>query len=290
MSDVSALHNYFMLRGALVRHQQLPWQLSEKDQAALNLSVTREEQLVARALASPAANDVKVDSVALQMAFESFVSDLASQGKVEQLLSKAGLQRGALTAALGSEIRAAAVLERLTAAAVPTEQEVYHWYATHPEKFLVPERREVFQILITVNEHYAENLREVAHKRIDEVARKAHAAPAAFGELALSHSECPSAVEAGRLGVVPPGQLYPELDRELFSLASGAISRVIGSPLGFHLLRCGVIEPTRQLAWDEVRESLTRRLAEMNRKRILQHWLISNETPVTGSVDLTRLK
>lgn len=290
MSDFAALHNYFMLRGALVRHQQLPWQLSEEEQAALKLSVSREEQLVVRALASPAANDVRVDDVALQRAFENFVSDLASQGDVAQLLSKAGLARGSLTAALGSEIRAAAVLERLVAAAAPAEQEVYHWYATHPEKFLIPERREVFQILITVNELYAENQREVARKHIDEVASKAHAAPDAFGELALSHSECPSAVEAGRLGVVPAGHLYAELDRELFSLESGAISRVTESPLGFHLLRCGVIEPSRQLAWDEVRESLTRRLTEMNRKRILQQWLISNEAPVTGSVDLTRLK
>lgn len=282
MSDFSALHNYFMLRGALVRHQQLPWQLSEEQQAALKLSASREEQLVMRALASPAANDVQVDDVALQKAYENFVSDLASQGKVEQLLSKAGLQRGSLTAALGSEIRAAAVLERLVATAAPTEQEVYHWYTTHPDKFLIPERREVFQVLITVNELYAENRREAARKRIDEVALMAHAAPDSFGELALGHSECPSAVEAGRLGVVPAGHLYPELDRELFSLESGAISRVIESPLGFHLLRCGVIEPSRQLAWDEVRESLTRRMTEINRKRILQQWLISNEASVAG--------
>jgi peptidyl-prolyl cis-trans isomerase C len=290
MSDSAALHNYFMLRGALVRHQQLPWQLSEEEQAALKLSASREEQLVARALASPAANDVRVDDVALQKAYENFVSNLASQGKAEQLLSKAGLQRRSLTAALDSEIRAAAVLERLVAAAAPTEQEVYHWYATHPEKFLMPEQREVFQILITVNELYAENRCEAARKRIDEIALKANAAPDSFGELALGHSECPSAVEAGRLGVVPPGHLYPELDRELFFLESGAISRVIESPLGFHLLRCGVIEPSRQLAWDEVRESLTRRLTEINRKRILQQWLTSNESPVTGSVDLARLE
>jgi nitrogen fixation protein NifM len=278
MHDLSALHNYFRLRGALLRHQLLPWQLSEKEQAALEQSVSREEQLVVRALASPAANDVQVEKESLHQTIASFAGEIEARGRVDDLLNAAGLRQESLAASIGAEMRAAAVLERLTEEVTPTEQEVYHWYTTHPEKFLVPERREVFQILITVNELYPENRRETARKRIAEVARKAHTAPDSFGELALNHSECPSAVEAGRLGLVPPGHLYPELDHELFSLASGAVSRVLESSLGFHLLRCGAIEPSRRLAWDEVRESLTQRLTEDRRKRFLQQWLSATDS------------
>ncbi len=273
MSESSALRSYFILRGALLRHQQLPWRLSADEQQALAQATAQEERLVSHALDSPGANEVAVEEAALHQALTSFQSSLASLGDVAQLLNQAGLQQTSLAAAIDAELRAAAVLERLTAAVLPTEQEVRQWYAEHPEQFVVPERREVYQILITVNELYPENRREVVCRRMDELFLEAKRAPERFGQLALSHSECPSAVEAGRLGVVPPGHLYPELDRLLFSLESGAVSPVVESPLGFHLLRCGQIEPTRRLAWDEVKETLTRRLTERKRKNFLQRWL-----------------
>ena len=278
MSVDTLLRNYFTLRGALLKYQQLPWQLSETEQAGLASAVKREERLVQRALSSPVAEQVRVDEATVQEAVESFISRMAHHGEASLLMKQAGLQPEALKRAIDAEMRAAAVLEQLTAAAAPSELEVYHWYEANPDRFVVRERREVFQILITVNELYRENHRETARQRIHELARKANAAPDSFGALAQQHSECPSAVEAGRLGVAPPGHLYPELDRELFELESGAISNVVESPLGFHLLRCGVIEPSRRLGWDEVRDSLTRKLTEQNRKLFLQQWLSGTAT------------
>lgn len=274
MND-TALRNYFMLRGAMLKHQQMPWQLSAAEQAELAESVRRELLVVNRAIASPVAVAPNVDGAAVQQAVAGFLNQMSSQGNVELLLNKAGLQQETLTTAIASEMKAAAVLEQLTSVAIPTEQEVQQWYENHPDRFVVPERREVFQILITVNDLYPENRRESARKRIDDVALMANTEPDAFGALALSYSECPSAVDSGRLGIVPPGQLYAELDHELFAMQSGAISCVVETPLGFHLLQCGVIEPSRRLAWDEVKDSLTRQLTEQKRKRFLKQWLRS---------------
>ncbi|HEY0722086.1 MAG TPA: nitrogen fixation protein NifM [Gammaproteobacteria bacterium] len=279
MSEASALCNYFRLRGALLRYQQLPWQLNAAQQADLARAVSREEQLVRRALAAPEANDADVEQTLLDQTVASLLATLAPRGDLEQLLGKAGLQVRTLATAVDAELRAATVLERLMSAALPSPQEVQRWFEAHPAQFVVPERREAFQILITVNESYPENRREVARQRIKEVARQVQRAPESFGALALGHSECPSAVEAGRLGVMVPGHLYPELDRALFSLQSGAVSEVVESPLGFHLLRCGVIEPSRRLAWEEVQEPLTQRIAEKNRKRLLQQWLTESRDP-----------
>lgn len=288
MNEMTALHNYLLLRSALLRHQQLPWQLSAEQQVVLATEVKTEEKLVTRALASPQASSVVIDATTLHQAVENFVSSMAELADVESLLHQAGLQQDSLVSAIGAELRAAAILETLTMALVPSEQEVYQWFESHPEKFVVPERREVFQILITVNDEYAENRREVALQRITEVSHMAAAMPERFGDLAQAHSECPSAVEAGRLGVVPSGHLYPELDRELFNLESGAISAVVESPLGFHLLRCGVVEPARRLAWEEVRDTLTQRLTSQKRKHFLRNWLMSESD--TYDSEGTRLR
>ncbi len=272
MSDAT-LHNYFMLRGAILNYQQMPWQLSEEKRTELKQAVSRELKLAARALSLPVANEVHVEDTLLYQSVEGFLNGIVTLGEPGAVLNEIGLEYQSLAAAIASEMRVAMILEHLVSETIPTEQEVFQWFKDNPRKFIRPESREVFQILITVNGLYPENLREAARKRMDEVAHKARMEPGTFGELALSHSECPSAIEAGRLGVVTFGSLYPELDQELFTLKSGDISCVVESPLGFHLLRCGYIEPSRQLAWEEVRDSLTKRLTKLKRKQFLQQWL-----------------
>lgn len=51
------------------------------------------------------------------------------------------------------------------------------------------------QILITVNDEYAENTRENALKRIHDIYSKARSK--SFAKLAQRHSECPSAMNQG---------------------------------------------------------------------------------------------
>lgn len=274
MSEAAvARRHYFTLRGALLGQQRLPWQLSDAERGELEAAVAREERLVARALATPVPSLPLPAAAEIEAAAQEFIAGLASAGDTEQLLVQAGLDRASLATAIGDELRAAAILDRLTTAAAPDEQEVRLWFERHREQFVVPERREAFHILITVNEAYAENRRDNARRRMDELAARLQAAPEEFATLVQRHSECPTAVEGGRLGVVPRGHLYPELEAPLFALAEGACSGVVESPLGFHLLRCGAIEAARALAWEEVRESLTRRLTERQRKRQLQSWL-----------------
>lgn len=274
MSEAAvARRHYFTLRGALLSQQRLPWQLSDAERSELEAAVAREERLVARALATPMSSLSPPAAAEVEAAAQEFVAGLTGAGDAQQLLAQAGLDRASLATAIGDELRAAAILDRLTTAAAPDEQEVRLWFERHREQFVVPERREAFHILITVNEEYAENRRDSARRRIDAIAARLQADPDEFATLVQRHSECPTAVEGGRLGVVARGHLYPQLEAPLFALAEGACSGVVESPLGFHLMRCGAIEAARALGWEEVRESLTRRLTARQRKRQLQSWL-----------------
>lgn len=270
---IPSLQKYFTLRGALLSYQRLPWALEEAQAAQLQAAVAKEIALTQRALDTAGEAHQQPSAAIIGESLESFIGQLQQYGSPTALLQQAGLDSEQLREAITQEVIVAEVLEQVMMEATPSEEELRAIFEQNRERFVAPERREVFQILMTVNDRYPENQREVARQRMDELARKARAAPGTFGDLALSHSECPSAVDAGRLGLVPAGHLYPDLDRELFALESGAISNVVESPLGFHLLRCGVIEPLRQLDWHEVRESLTRRLTELRRKRTLQQWL-----------------
>ncbi|MEE4310485.1 MAG: peptidylprolyl isomerase [candidate division KSB1 bacterium] len=58
-----------------------------------------------------------------------------------------------------------------------------------------------------------------------------------FSALAKERSKGPNAQKGGDLGVVNKGDLLPELDNALRSLKTGEISKVVKSPIGYHIFK-----------------------------------------------------
>ena len=104
-----------------------------------------------------------------------------------------------------------------------SELEIGIYYHLHPEQFKQPELREVGHILISINADYPENTRAMAQQRLTQIRHKLLKKPFKFAELALAHSECPTAFQGGMLGKLPRGKLYPELEAVAFNLKVGEI-------------------------------------------------------------------
>lgn len=58
-----------------------------------------------------------------------------------------------------------------------------------------------------------------------------------FKELAKQRSKDPNAVRGGDLGLITKGDLMPELDKAISSLAVGQVSGVIKSEVGYHIFK-----------------------------------------------------
>jgi nitrogen fixation protein NifM len=191
---------------------------------------------------------------------EEFVSDLA----------KNGLDEASFGIALEREMKVEAILEKVgTRAESVSDTDVELYYQYHPEQFRRPETRLVRHILITINDTIPENTREAAGKRVDEIAQRLAKEPLRFEEQALKHSECPTALDGGKLGDLPRGKMFPELDKALFELKAGEVSGVLESELGFHILRCDAITETSILNYEEAKQHI-RKLLEQKRKRVYQ--------------------
>ncbi len=77
--------------------------------------------------------------------------------------------------------------------------------------------------------------KEEAQAKIQEL--KQRITPANFVELAKQNSQEPGASETGGdLGWIGPGDIFSELEGAIFSQASGTVSEVLESPVGFHLV------------------------------------------------------
>jgi nitrogen fixation protein NifM len=230
----------------------------------------KQHDLETRVLAAAEARDVMVPPSTVEAAMQEIRSRYQSEEEFADDLARNGLDETSFAAALERELKVEAVMEKVgTRAENVSDMDVELYYQYHPEQFRRPETRLVRHILITINDSIPENTRAAAHKRIDEIATRLAKEPQRFEEQALKHSECPTALDGGKLGDLPCGKLFPELDKALFELKAGEVSGVLESELGFHVLRCDAITEAGVLGYDQAKPHI-RKLLEQKRKRACQ--------------------
>jgi len=90
-------------------------------------------------------------------------------------------------------------------------------------------------IIVKIKKDATNEERELARKKIEQ-ARQLLLDEKDFAEVAKEYSEDGSASGGGFLGTVEPGYMPPEFEREAFSLEVGAISKIVKTKFGFHVL------------------------------------------------------
>jgi nitrogen fixation protein NifM len=265
---------YLALKAAQKLYGKAPAALEIGESERVQSLAMKQHQLETRVLATPEARDAVVPPSTLQSAMQEVRGRYTSDEDFAGDLELNGLNKTTFAAALEREMKVEAILEKVaTRAEIVSDMDVELYYQYHPEQFRRPETRLARHILITINESIADNTRIVARKRIDEIAARLAKEPQRFEEQALKHSECPTALDGGKLGDLPRGKLFSELDKALFELNSGEISCVLESELGFHILRCDSITAAGVLAYDQAKPHI-RKLLEQKRKRICQQtWI-----------------
>jgi parvulin-like peptidyl-prolyl isomerase len=108
-----------------------------------------------------------------------------------------------------------------------------------PQGVSVPDQIQASHILLMYSgslQSTASRSKEEAESEIKQLKKELDGG-ADFGELARKHSDCPSAKQDGKLGTFARGSTVPEFERPAFALEVGAISDVIETPFGFHIIR-----------------------------------------------------
>jgi peptidyl-prolyl cis-trans isomerase C len=264
---------YNRLRTALALFGKPPVELGPDDRQRVYAQAEREYQIEQRILQAPEAVGVMVGDAELARALEEVRAKYPDEEAFRLGLEAGGLNEGLLRQALARQCKVNTVLDKVVAATVVeiSEVEIGIYYHAHYDKFQQPERRDAHHILISINEDFPENSRPRAMERIMALAEKLGRKPWQFAELAQRHSECPTAMRGGRIGLVRRGQLYPELDAALFRLHPDELSGVVETEIGFHLVLCKTVEPPHTLslkkATPHIRAMLDERLRESRRRQ-----------------------
>ncbi len=266
--------NYHLLRNALEGFSRNLADLTPEQYQQVEEKASRSYALESRVLAAPEAADVVIARPQLDQALAEVANRYGDEAEFVDDLAANGLDRDGLRRALERELRFDAVMMRVAADCEPiSEVDAQLFYEMHRGKFEAPEQRVVRHILITVNEEYAENTRDRARARAEGVRERLGDRNNRFPDMAKRHSECPTAMEGGKLGEVPRGALYPELDSVLFGMEEGEISDIVESEMGFHILLCEKIRPGKRTPFSQA-EAKIRELLEQRRRRNRQkEWL-----------------
>jgi nitrogen fixation protein NifM len=236
----------------------------------------RQTEIERRILSTVEASGVVLPAASVQRTLEGIRASYADAAEYRADLERAGLTDDDLAVAVARDLKVEAVLEQVAGRAPPvTDTDVEIFYLQHAVRFRKPETRTLSHILVTINETLPGSERKAALARIAAIRARLEQEPARFAEQAAKHSECPTAMNGGRLGQMGRGKLYPELDAAAFALAAGAVSDIVESPLGFHVMFCEAIDPARTVPLAEAGAHIRASLEDRRREAFRKAWVAS---------------
>jgi peptidyl-prolyl cis-trans isomerase SurA len=152
-----------------------------------------------------------------------------------------------------------------------TDQEIGEYYRLHRSDYEGREAVRIQQILLALPKGAGGEAREKMRKAAEEISGRLKSGEP-FELLAASISSGPAA-GGGDLGFIERGMVLPEVEKAAFALDKGAVSGVIESPAGFHIIRAldkrgGGLKPI-----EEVREEIQGRIEEQKMMKKFDEWL-----------------
>lgn len=269
---------YLALEMALEQHHKPVCELGEPQAEEIIDAAQRRYRLEQRILSSSEGHISQVPDSTLRDAEAKIHQRYDSTAELYTDLARNGLRGDGLRVALEHFLRVDAVLAHVREQVLEvSELDARLYYHAHRSDFDLPETRSASHLLVTVNPDFPENTRGAARRRIEVLREELEREPERFAELAQRHSECPTALQEGQLGRVRRGELYPDLDRSLFTLPEGGLSGVLTSPLGMHLLRCDRIHPARVIEEQRALPRIRAMLTQRRRKEHEKAWLAELE-------------
>jgi len=135
-----------------------------------------------------------------------------------------------------------------------TDDEMRQYYAQHQSEYNLPARVSAQHILFKTQGKSPQEIDAIRAKASSVLERAKKGED--FGSLAKQFSEDSTASSGGDLGSFTPGQMVPEFDRAAFSLGPGAISDLVQTQFGFHIIKVNEKQEARSRPFEEVQAAI----------------------------------
>lgn len=191
-----------------------------------------------------------------------------------QAIAAQGLTVDHLRAQTRSNLEVQKVIDAEVSAKVSVQDaDVSTFYQQNLEKFKQGESVRASHILIGVPQGATPEQKSAAKAKA-EAALKQVRGGADFGAVARAQSQDPgSAQNGGDLGFFPKGQMTPAFEEAAFKLKTGAVSNIVETPFGFHIIKSLGRRPARTAPLDEVSGQIKDFLTQGQREQKLEQFI-----------------
>ncbi len=127
-------------------------------------------------------------------------------------------------------------LDQFKKSAIPKEREITRYYEKNKQDYTTPAEVKARHILLKTDATMEEAERADKRKQVEAILKQLQEG-GDFEALAKQHSEDFSKDKGGDLGWFRPGEMVADFETAAFALQVGALSDVVETPFGFHILR-----------------------------------------------------
>lgn len=200
--------------------------------------------------------DVKANEERLAEMIRMVVQQAGGRERLDADLAAFGMSYEELTAYLREmELTRALIEARISPTIQVSDEEVTTFYEENPQLFDVVEQvraREIFFRLALDAD--SETVSEIRAKAEDTRRRALEGED--FAELARELSEAPTAPNGGDIGFFAREQAPPQFANAAFSTEVGAITPIVRTNSGYHIIKVEEKRPARRMPLDEVFEQV----------------------------------
>jgi peptidyl-prolyl cis-trans isomerase C len=203
------------------------------------------------------AGGLKAADTEVQAELAKIVKSYPSDADMNAALARQGMDRARLVKDLErSLIVNRFIQDNAAKKAAVTPNELSEYYAGHTEEFRHPDMVRTSHILITVKQGATQEQDKQARQRAVELLARAKKGED-FAKLAKENSEDPSAPQGGDIGYISNGDAAPEYEAAAFALEPGAVSEVVRTDFGYHIIKVTDKKKAGVSTLDEARAELT---------------------------------
>lgn len=225
------------------------------------------EQLIAKLLLANAAREAKmpVKEGEITEAIEKVKQTLPRGVTLDQHLKSVNWTVAKLRSEILQDLQINKLVARKTALVkAATEAELKTFYKENAENYDTPETVKARHILVSAAGDEAGAKTKIKELRKQLVDKKAD-----FAQLAQTHSDCPSKAMGGDLGEFGRGKMVPAFDKVAFTAEPGAISDVIQTKFGFHIIQVLEHKDSKLSSFEGVKARIGRELLEEKKRKVV---------------------
>lgn len=165
-----------------------------------------------------------------------------------------------------------AMMKALEGVKPATDDEIKAFYEENKNRFETGESVNASHILVDSEEKAVELLGKIKGGEIS------------FEDAARENSSCPSSENGGNLGEFTRGQMVPEFDTAVFSMAVGEVTGPVKTQFGYHLIKLNSKNESKTYELDEIKDQLRDTVTKDKQQKAYQSKL--NQLKILYPVDM----